>query len=176
MSRERLARIERVLAGVVRQVFADAGATRWVVAGSGPDAALARSICEQAVGRDRWGEGGFVIDPASKTALLLGTCPDADVLLFGDLYYSQVVELAGAVLLPPAAAGLAAACGGTEALDRALQQFFDERADWPSAAAELPTGAREQLEAAVESARFRRARLCVVPKLGARTLGIDLYA
>lgn len=176
MNRERGARIERVLAGVLRQACADAGAARLMVSGDGPDAALAQSICEQAVGRDRLGEGGLVVDPASKTALLLGACPNADVLLFGDLYYSQIVELAGSVPLPPAVAPLATACGGAEALDRVLHRFFDERAEWLAATAELPVVASELLAAALESARFRRTRLGLVPKLGARTLGIDLYA
>ena len=176
MNRPRSARIAQVLAGVIRQACVDAGAARLLVAGSGRDAALARSICEQAVGRERMGEGGLVVDPASKTALLLGECPNADVLLFGDLYYSQVVDLAGSVLLPPAVAQLAEACGGPDHLDRALHRFYDERAEWTAAAGELPVTARNLLEAALERARFRRARLGMVPKLGDRTLGIDLYA
>lgn len=176
MNRERNARIERVLMGVVRQACADAGAARLEVAGSGPDAGLARSICVQAVGRDRLGTGGLIVDAASKTALLLGECPTADVLLFGDLYYSQVVELAGGGSLPPAIAQLADACGGPAPLDRALHRFYEERAEWAAAAADLPVAAHALIQAALESARFRRARLGIVPKLGARTLGVDLNA
>jgi hypothetical protein len=176
MNRERAARIERVLAGVVRQASADAGDALLMVSGNGPDAALAGSICEQAVGRERLGDGGLIVDTASKTALLLGACSNADVLLFGDLYYSQVVELAGAVTLPPAVARLAESCGGAQVLDRVLSRFFDERAEWPKAADELPGFAREQLAVALESGRFRRARLGIVPKLTARTLGVDLFA
>lgn len=173
MNRE--ARIERLLTGVLRQACADAGVQGLRVAGAGAAADLARSICEQAVGAANLGNG-LLVDPASKTALLLGECPPADVLLFGDLYYSQVAELAGSAELPAASARLAELCGGGDVLDRVLCRFFDERAPWQSAAAELVPGVRELLEQALERARFRRARVGLVPKLGGRTLGIDLYA
>jgi hypothetical protein len=119
---------------------------------------------------------GLRLHPANKTTLLLSGAPPADILLLGDLYYSQVVELAGSASLPAEVAELADACGGAERLDRILVRLYDHRDEWAAAVADLTQPAQERLRQVLESARFRRARIGLVPKLGSRTLGIDLYA
>ena len=170
------ARIERVITGVIAQAVRDARATRVTIVGESADAALLRVWCARALGAAAVGNDGLLLHPANKTALLLGDAPAADMLPFGDLYYTQVVGLAGSATTTAALETIAAACGGFAALDRALQQFFDERIAWERATAHVSPDVRDQLRAALEAARFRRARLALVPKLGARTLGIDLYA
>ena len=169
----RRARIERVLTGVLKQAFADARSAHYQLAGDGLAAEFAAHLCERAGARR--GEG-LRIDPADKTALLLGEVPRADVLPLGDLYHSQLVTLIGHFEPPAAVRELAALCGGTETLDRVLQRFFDERMPWERAAGDLSEGARRDLEGRLDAARFKRIRVGLVPKLGARTLGIDLQA
>jgi hypothetical protein len=87
-----------------------------------------------------------------------------------------VSDLAGAATLPDDAARLAQLCGGPDQLDGVLQRHFDERVSWEVASADLTVAAREKLSAALEAARFARMHIGVVPKISARTLGIDLYA
>ncbi|MGQ0813620.1 MAG: hypothetical protein ACT4O1_04065 [Gemmatimonadota bacterium] len=166
-------RVERIIVAVLRQTFAAARTVHFTLIGDGADARFAAALCELAGASPG---PGLTVAGASKTALLLGTAGSADVLPLGDLYHSQLVVLIGAVPLPPVVAELAHACGGAETLDHALQRFFDERRDWAAATNELAPAARHMLEHQLDAARFRRARVGIVPKLGARTLGIDLYA
>lgn len=113
--------------------------------------------------------------PANKTALLLGTAPPPEALLpLGDLYASQVAELAGGWTVPDAVRRLADRVGGIDRLDTALVRWAEERR--PAAEAFAPLGdATDDLMAALEAARFARRRLGVIPKLGTRTLGFDLF-
>lgn len=169
----RRARIERVLTGVLRQAFADARTHEFEVEGNGAAVAFAISLLVAAGGR---AGRGLRVHTASKTELLLGLVPTADVLLFGDLYHTQVASLIGPFELSGPAAELAASSGEAETLDRVLQRFFDDRLAWELAAAELPAAIRTELKDRLDAARFQRARVGLVPKLGSRTLGIDLFA
>lgn len=171
---DRRARIERLLSGVLRQAFRDAGTGQFLVEGDNRrDVAFVTSLCESAGATP--GEG-LKLHPASKTALLLGEVPIADVLPLGDLYHSEIVSLIGPVGLSGPAAELASACGGPDTLDRVLRRHFDERLSWERAAAELSGTAGRILRDRLDAARFRRSRVGLVPKVGSRTLGIDLYA
>ena len=169
----RRARIERVLTGVLKQAFADAGTLHFDVAGTGSEADFVRSLCEQAGGSPG---GGLRVDTASKTVLLLGAVPHADVLPLGDLYHTQIVALIGPAELGAPARELASLCGGAETLDGALQRLFDERRPWSHATRDLSGPAAQELKRHLDAARFQRTRVGLVPKLGSRTLGIDLYA
>jgi hypothetical protein len=169
----RRARIERVLAGVLKQAFADAGSAHYTLAGNGVVADFVAHLCDRAGGTRG---DGLRIDAADKTALLLGEVPRADVLPLGDLYVSQLATLIGHFEPAETVRELAAVCGGTETLDRVLQRFFDERMPWDRAAADLSAPARVDLKGRLDAARFKRTRVGLVPKLGARTLGIDLQA
>lgn len=168
-------RIERVVVGVMRNAFNEMGVGDFVVSGAGADATLVWSWCESA--RDSaHGTELAIVGPANKTALLLGAETRADILPLGDLYYSQVQDLAGTVTFPQQFGQLAETCGGVAALDAALQAYFDARLDWESATRRLSVPARSQLRAALDAARFRRQHSGIVPKLGGRTLGVDLFA
>jgi hypothetical protein len=119
----------------------------------------------------------LIAHPANKTALLLSpAAPPEPLLPLGDLYASEVRRLAGGYTLPPAVTALAEAAGGVEALDAALRAHFDERRPLAEALAGLSEGAAAAVVVALRAARFARRRLGLVPKLGARTLGIDLFA
>lgn len=168
-------RIERVVVAVMRTAFGELKAGDFVVSGAGADANLVWSWCEQAR-VTLHGTELAIVAPTNKTALLLGAETRADILPLGDLYYSQVQELAGEAGLPREYAQLAETCGGIPALDAALQGYFDGRLDWETATRKLSVPARSQLRAALDAARFRRQHVGTVPKLGSRTLGIDLYA
>ena len=114
---------------------------------------------------------------ACKTALLLGDIfPPEPLLPLGDLYASEVVRLAGGCALPDAAARVAELAGGIEPLDAALRRLLEERADEDEAFAALSDPARRALLERLEATRFARRRPGLIPKLGRRTLGIDLFA
>jgi hypothetical protein len=114
-------------------------------------------------------------NPANKSALLLGrTFPSEPLLPLGDLYASQVRELTGGYNLPDEVDSLARAAGGIDALDRALQLHFEARFPADQVVEELPEAARGPFLEAVQAGRFWRERAGLIPKLGARTIGIDL--
>jgi hypothetical protein len=84
-----------------------------------------------------------------------------------------VERLTGRWSAPPDVEAAAAAAGGVEELDAALRRMVDERGE----IAEVGFGgaAAEQLLEMYERGRFFRLRPRLVPKLTARTLGIDLF-
>lgn len=134
--------------------------------------AQAHRLAARCVALDRH---GLVADPANKTALLLGGRVPAEPLLpLGDLYASQVAELAGDWSAPPATRKLIDAAGGIAAVDAALIRRVDERRPPAEAFGPLPDGGRA-VRSAFDAGRFHRRRVGIVPKLGRRTLGIDLF-
>ncbi len=111
---------------------------------------------------------------ANKTALLLGgPLPPESLLPLGDLYASQVLELAGSWSASRPVRGLAELAGGVERLDAALREAFDERD--PGALDRLPTDARREVRAALAKGAASRMTPRIVPKIGHRTLGVDLF-
>ena len=112
--------------------------------------------------------------PASKTVLLLGgELPPEPLLPLGDLWAAEVAELAGGWSAPPSVARIAEAAGGIEALDAALAAYFDRRD--PRGLHALAPEARRAVAAALAAGRASRRWPRTVPKLGARTLGVDLF-
>ena len=112
--------------------------------------------------------------PANKTALLLGReIPPEPLLPLGDLYASDVARLAGRCSAPPEVMAIAEAAGGMEALDAALGAWIDRRQ--PSALDSLPAEAAEAVRRAFAAGRAARSWPRLVPKLGYRTLGVDLH-
>lgn len=133
-------------------------------------------VIDAVVARAREAAGSEIrLGSACKTDLLLGADVQADVFPYGDLYYSQVKEIAGNAKVSDSVAAVAEACGGLDALEQALILYYDRRMDWATAVAHLPAEARELLWQKLEQARFRRKSYGIVPKLGPRTIGIDLY-
>jgi hypothetical protein len=113
-------------------------------------------------------------DPANKTALLLGgPLPPEPLLPLGDLYASEVAELGGGWSAPPEVLRLAELAGSVQRLDDALRELLDRRD--PAALDGLPPEAREGVRAALARGAASRLSGRVVPKIGFRTLGVDLF-
>jgi hypothetical protein len=194
-------RVARVVSGVVSAAVVESAATgvtvlddwtpegellyEWLVRELGEGrvwraASLASNVHRAAsdaavhAGMRRSADGALTAHPVNKTALLLGgRVPHADLLPLGDLWASQVERLTGRWSAPPDVEAAAAAAGGVEELDAALRRMVDERGE----IAEVGFGgaAAEQLLEMYERGRFFRLRPRLVPKLTARTLGIDLF-
>jgi hypothetical protein len=115
----------------------------------------------------------LVANPVNKTAILLGgeLPPDA-FLPFGDLYASEIEEFAGGFTLPPSVAAVAEACGSVHRLDAVLRDRFDRRD--PSAFERVAPEVRDMLVGALERGISSRRSARTVPKLGPRTIGVDL--
>lgn len=179
MSREaRLERLARIVGGVVRQAVADAGAPGIVLLDAdSPEGGLARRWCAEALGTERvwfdeaaWPAGALTAHPANKTVLLLSPSPTAALLPLGDLYASEVRQLAGDWSGPATVRSLAAAAGDVASIDAALRRWAEERRGLEEAFDEQP-----ELLRLLRAHRFTRWRGGLVPKLGGRTLGIDLW-
>jgi hypothetical protein len=112
--------------------------------------------------------------PLNKTALLLaGPLPPEPFLPLGDVYASQVAELAGGWSAPPTVARLAERAGGVERLDEVLRARLEGRD--AQAIRRLPAEAAAEVEAALRRGAADRVTLRLVPKIGSRTIGVDLF-
>lgn len=119
--------------------------------------------------------GALAANPANKTALLLGGgIPPEPLLPLGDLYATQVEALAGAWSAPPQVLRLAGRAGGVAPLDTALMRWLEERRPLEAALEPLGAALAAEVRGVLEAGRFARRRAGLVPKLGSRTLGIDL--
>ena len=175
-------RVVSVIAGVLRNTVDQAGAAGIALLGS--DSAefdFVWACCTTSVGAPRVArepKPGFLAARAiNKTALLLSrTWPSEPLLPIGDLYATQVQELASSYELPEDARALVAGAGGVQTADRVLQRWLDDRVPAEIALLDLPEVARGPFLEAVRRGRFWRERPGLVPKLSARTIGIDLFA
>ena len=141
--------------------------------GGGVDPADAHRLVAWRMARER---AALIAHPANKTVLLLGgRVPWADLFPLGDLWASQVEALARRWSGPIEVEKVAAAAGGLAALDASLARMIDARAHPAEALANLPPAAARQLVTLYERGRYFRLRARLVPKLGTRTLGIDLF-
>jgi hypothetical protein len=117
---------------------------------------------------------GLTANAANKTALLLGgELPPEPLLPLGDLWASDVAALAGGWSAPEHVRRIVDAAGGIGPLDAALRRWIDARD--PAGLGALPTEARDAVRRAFEAGRASRTWARVVPKLGFRTLGVDLH-
>lgn len=141
---------------------------------------LARTHAPERVGRE-WARlraqlepDALAAAPDNKTALLLGgALPPEPFLPLGDLYASEVAELAGGWSAPGEVRALAEAAGGIGRLDEALRSLVDRRD--PGGVDALPPEVAAEVRLRFERGRASRLTLRLVPKLGYRTLGMDLF-
>jgi hypothetical protein len=178
-------RIERVVRGVVAAAVRDSGAPGvgvledWTPEGELVYEWLVRELGERSVHRAAAIPDDpdlLLAHPANRTALLLGGRPPrADLLPLGDLAASQVQRIAGGCTLPPAVEAVAASSGGVATLDAALAQWLDGRQDAATAFRAVDAAARDRVLELYARGRWFRLWPRLVPKLGARTLGIDLW-
>lgn len=123
--------------------------------------------------RARLMDGVLPAHPASKTDLLLrGELPPEPLLPLGDLWATDVVALAGGWSASPEVVAVAEAAGGIGALDAALRRRIDGRD--AAALDHLPREAADRIRALLAAGRASRRNPRIVPKLGGRTLCIDL--
>jgi hypothetical protein len=116
----------------------------------------------------------LVANAATKTALLLGgELPPEPLLPLGDLWASEVAAMAGGWSAPAPVSRIAEMAGGIEALDAALRRWIDGRD--PAGLDDLPSHVRDTIRRAFAAGRVSRTWPRTVPKLGYRTLGVDLH-
>ena len=197
------ARVERVVRGVVAAAVRESGAKgvvilddwtaegellcEWLVRELGEArvwrvASLASNVQNVAAGADAQAvaaaraAGSLLAHPANRTGLLLGgALPRADLLPFGDVTATQMEMLAGGWTVPAEVEQVAMAAGGMRVLDAALTRWVDERRPPEEALAELDAGVARRVRELYERGRYWRVRPRLVPKLSARTIGVDLF-
>ncbi|HEV7588574.1 MAG TPA: hypothetical protein VGO40_10700 [Longimicrobium sp.] len=124
--------------------------------------------------RARLMDAAVAAHSGNKTALLLGgELPPEPLLPLGDLWATDVAELAGGWSAPPEVRRIADLAGGIETLDAALRAWADGRD--AAALATLPPEAAEAVAQALAAGRASRLHPRIVPKIGTRTLGVDLF-
>ena len=110
----------------------------------------------------------------NKTALLLGgRLPPEPLLPLGDLYASEIEEVAGGWSAPAKVQQIAEAAGGITRLDAMLRRRLERRD--PDALLPLGEALAADVEEALATSRWFRLNPLLVPKLGGRTLGVDLF-
>jgi hypothetical protein len=167
------ARIAFLVRGVVLQALHDAGVSYVKLPGCEEhQRELVLRWCD-VVQSDGSGNT-LMLSTSNKTELLLGRFTRADVYPLGDLYASDVEQLCGRYELSVDVQRLADAAGGVAQLDRALRGLLEERRDHDQAFAHI-AHLRDDVLQRLDANRFGRAHPGVVPKIGARTLGIDLF-
>ncbi|HEX8907495.1 MAG TPA: hypothetical protein VF771_21805 [Longimicrobiaceae bacterium] len=139
-----------------------------------PEVSPGRARDEMLRMKARLVENAIPAHPANKTALLLGgELPPEPLLPLGDLWASEVAALAGDWSAPEPVRRIAEQAGGIEALDDALRGWIDRRD--ASAPAALPAGVADAVTRALAAGRASRLHPRIVPKIGTRTLGVDLF-
>lgn len=139
----------------------------------GADTADAQLLGALRIAHER---GGLIAHPAPKTTLLLGgALPRADLFPLGDLYASQVAALAGGWSVPDRLAPVIRRAGGIEVVDAALARMLEGREPIASALAPLGEEPAREIARLYQHGRYFRMHPRLVPKLGARTLGVDLF-
>lgn len=145
------------------------------VAGNVRDAhatASSAQTLEEARQRDRL----IVVHPVNRTMLLLGGAPPlADLLPLGDVPASWIAHVQRECTLSDEVAAVAGAAGGVDALDAMLADWVDARMDPDRAFSPVGTVIAGRIIELYERGRFFRLRPRLVPKLGPRTVGIDLW-
>ena len=189
----RLDHVAALVGGVVAAAARDAGRSRLVIVDRGgaetgllercladialPVSRVAEADVEAARTRARAADAdALLLDPVNKTVAVLWPELLAEpVLPLADLYATQVSELVGDWSAPAEARALIERAGGIDAVDAFLIRHLDERRPLDQALSALPDPeAAQALRDRLQAGWWWRRRLGVVPKLGARTLGIDL--
>jgi hypothetical protein len=115
--------------------------------------------------------------PANKTELLLShDLPPERLLPLGDLYATQIQELTGGYTLSAEVDSMITAAGSVAAVDGALAAWLEGRNDLDVALSSLVPEAQNRLRTRLAGNRCARRWPRIVPKLGSRTLWVDLFA
>ena len=160
-------------AGVVQQAMRDAGVkyVKWVGCEQRQQELVIR-WCDVAHNDNQ--RDSILLSAANKTELLLGQPPRADLYPLGDLYATDVERLGADFELSDDVRRLVSKAGGVQHLDEALRGLFEHRRDPAQAFAQVPQ-LRDDVLRRLDKNRLRLRTIALVPKIGARTLGIDLF-
>ncbi len=198
---QRRERLGNVIGGVIRQAVEDAGcagllvldatspegvlATAWAVAAlpagtvhpapaaADDDEEMRRAKARLQAKQHDW----LLAHPANRTTLLLARWTPVEPLLpLGDLFASQVQALAGGCTLPDDVRVLTEMAGGLDALDRSLHAWTVQQCTLDDALASLPELARQAVRERLRRKRAERRWPRRIPKLGPRTLWLDLFS
>jgi len=146
------------------------------IEGGDPSETVARSkeeACRAAARIIAHREGLIPISAANKTELIWAEhLPPEPLLPLGDLYASQIHALAGACTAPPPLTDIEPA--RLKAVDKAIAQVVDGGVRPDTAFAELPSELRDAAHSALRRSVWKGTLPPIVPKLGRRTLGLDL--
>jgi hypothetical protein len=113
------------------------------------------------------------VGTATKTQLLLDYRPAyPSILPLGDLYASQILELAGGCTLPAGLVGMAAE--EIYAVDSALRAYFEDGRSADEAFRELEPGRAQRIRHMLQESSRAWHPVPLIPKLGNATLGLDL--
>lgn len=113
--------------------------------------------------------------PSSKTELMMGgALPPEPLLPLGDLWATDVLALGAAWSGSAELRSIVDEADGIETLDGALRRLVDRRESigWDDG---LPPAVRDRVKRAVRAGTAWRRDPFIVPKLGSRTLGTDLF-
>lgn len=150
---------------------------REVLAAAAPDAPpqVLEVEARRAVARARAAaEGLLCAAEIHKTTLVLASAlPPEPVLPLGDVWASEVEAAAGACTVPAPLEGLVAP-DAIASVDGALRAHLESGVALEEALAPLESAVRERLADLLRRRPWGRFRMPLVPKLGARTVGIDL--
>lgn len=120
-----------------------------------------------------WAEKLLLLGTSNKTCLLLSpTKPVQSVLPLGDIFATQVAELAGAATLPPCLRGVPPE--EIRAVDEALGAYYEGGFGEDTAFDGLDLHLRDAVLSALAEARRGWHPRPLIPKLGRATLGLDL--
>jgi hypothetical protein len=146
-------------------------------AGSGEASLAEREEMERMTARIAARARSFMVaHPANKTILLLGpSLPPESLLPLGDLYASDVRALMGGATLSEDVRAIADSAGGLDRLDGALAAWLEGRRSLEDALAALPETVRAAIRTRLAAKQPERRWPRCVPKLGGRTLWIDLF-
>lgn len=118
-------------------------------------------------------EGLIPVSAANKTELIWAErLPPEPLLPLGDLYASQIHALAGDCTVPPPLADIEP--HQLRAVDEAMARVVDDGIRPDVAFAELSPELRDAVISAMRRSAWKGTLPPVVPKLGRRTLGVDL--
>ncbi len=176
---DRYDRVSRVIGGVLREALRSTGATAILLLDAeSPEGLLVTRIAGDAglpINGYAHDAATLTAHPANKTALLVGDFfPRADLLPLGDLYATQVAALSGGWTGDDALHRLAGTLGGIEVLDSLLERHIEGRESLDVLAG-LAEPARTSMRRALARTSFNRTRAGLVPKLGSRSIGVDLF-
>jgi hypothetical protein len=117
--------------------------------------------------------GLLLVGTSNKTGLLLSFRPSAHPILpLGDLYASQILELAGGCTVPPPLQGISPE--ELSDVDSALRAYFEDGLPPEEAFGSLEPPRGRQIRRMLEESRKKWHHIPLIPKLGEGTLGLDL--